>query len=143
MSRRLRVQHWVACLETRVVPPAGPNNFYDLLKVGYTHTIPPDAEFPWELRRLDLFARFVGGMGSVDFEIPVVWLDAPNGAKTVETFGPVRVTFRPGESVRDVVFRFHNVPIEGTGRHRISLRAVKPLRRQSLKSEFLMLTRLP
>jgi hypothetical protein len=44
---RLRVQHWIACLESHVEPPAGPRNFYNLFRVGYTHTALTDTEFPW------------------------------------------------------------------------------------------------
>ena len=68
MARRLRVQHWVACLEADVEPPAGVNNFYNLLQAGYVLTAPADAEFPWPLPRLDMFARFVGGVGTAEFE---------------------------------------------------------------------------
>jgi hypothetical protein len=135
MARRLRVQHWVACLEAAVEPPAGVNNFYNLLRVGYVHTAPADAEFPWPLPRLDMFARFVGGTGTAEFEARVAWLDAPEGIRRVVTYGPLRVAFRPGEPVRDTTFRFLNVPIEGAGRYRIQLWAVKPRRRLPLATE--------
>jgi hypothetical protein len=136
MARSLRVQHWVACLEAQVVPPAAPNNFYNLLRVGYVHAAPADTEFPWSLPRLEMFARFIGGRGVGDFEIRVIWVDAPGKPRTVDTFGPWRVSFRPGEPTRDVVFRLVNVPIDGPGRYRIVLRSVAP-RRSRLAIEFL------
>jgi hypothetical protein len=137
MARQLRVQHWVACLEAEVVPPAGPNNFYNLLRAGYVHQAPADTEFPWSLPRLEMFARFIGGRGAADFEIRMLWVDAPRRARTVETFGPWRVSFRPGEPTRDVVFRLRNVPIEGPGRYGIELRSVAPGKRKRLAIEYL------
>ena len=59
------------------------------------------------------------------------------GARTVETFGPWRVSFRPGEPTRDVVFRLRNVPIEGQGRYGIELRSVAPGKRKRLAIEYL------
>lgn len=46
MAKRPRVQHWIACHEVRVVPPAAVNNFYDLLWVGPVHALAADLEFP-------------------------------------------------------------------------------------------------
>jgi hypothetical protein len=137
MARLLRVQHWVACLEAHVEPPASVNNFYNLLRAGYVHSAPADAEFPWSLPRLDLFARFVGGRGTTEFEVRVAWLDAPEGIRRVGTYGPLRVAFRRGETVRDSVFRFRNVPVEGPGRYRVQLRSVKPRRKYPLATEYL------
>ncbi len=143
MSRQLRIQHWVACLESQVEPPAGPKNFYNLLRVGYTHSVPTETEFPWSLSQLDMFARFVGGTKVVEFETHVVWVDAPGGKRTVEIYGPFRVTFRHDEPVRDVVFRLRHVPIEGVGRYRILLRAIKPLRRRPLAAEYITVVQKP
>jgi hypothetical protein len=131
----------VACLESRVEPPAGPHNFYDLLRVGYTHAVPEGTEFPWVFPQLNLFARFFHGRGTVEFEAKVVWLDAPDGRRTIDFFGPMRVAFRPAEPVRDVVFRFQNLPVEGTGRYRIELRAIRPKRPRPLATEFLTVVR--
>jgi hypothetical protein len=136
MSRQLRIQHWVACLEAEVEPPAGPKNFYNLVRVGYTHTIRTDTEFPWSLSQLDMYARFVGGKKVAEFETHIVWVDAPGGPRTVEVYGPLLVTFRSDEPVRDVVFRFRRVLIEGVGRYRILLRAIKPRRRGALATEY-------
>jgi hypothetical protein len=137
MARRLRVQHWVACLGARVVPPAGVNNYYNLSQVGYVQAAPVDAEFPWSLPRLDLFARFVGGTGTAEFEVRVAWLDAPEGVRPVVYYGPLRVAFRSGEPVRDTAFRFLNVPIDGPGRYRIQLWSVRPRRRAPLAVEYI------
>ena len=143
MSRRLRVQHWVACLEAGVVPPAGPNNFYNLLRVGYTHTVPADTEFPWAFPRLDMFARFYGGKGTCEFEIRVDWIDALEGSRLIDFFGPFRVAFRPNEPARDVTFRLLNVPTGGVGRLEIVLLAIRPRRRPPLAREYVTVVRQP
>ncbi len=137
MARQLRVQHWIACLEARVDPPVGAQNFYNLLRVGHTHTAPVITEFPWAIPRLDMFARFVAGKGNVDFEIRMVWLDAPIKPRTVETFGPWRVHFRRAEPSRDVVFRLLNVPIDGPGRYRIALYSVARRKRPPIALDYL------
>ena len=137
MSRQLRIQHWVACLEAQVESPAGPKNFYNLLRAGYTHTVPTDTEFPWSLSKLDMFARFSGGRKIAEFETHVVWVDAPEGPRTVEVYGPLLVAFRSDEPVRDVVFRLRQVPIIGVGRYCILLKAIKPRRRRALASEYI------
>jgi hypothetical protein len=141
--RQLRVQHWVACLRAEVEPPVGVNNFYNLLRVGYAHPISADTEFPWALPRLDMFVRFVEGTGTAEFEVEIVWLDAPEGMRPITTFGMLHVTFRRGEPVRDTTFRFLNVPIEGEGRYLIRLWAVKPQLPRPLGDEFITLVRQP
>ena len=143
MRRRLRVQHWIACLEGRVEPPVGPNNFYNLLRVGYTYTIPADTEFPATIPQLDLFARFVGGTGTGEFEMRVVWIDDPVRPRAGEYYGPWRVMFRPGEPTRDVLFRLRHIPLRGPGRYRIELRSVRPRRRRPLGAEFIRVIHQP
>jgi hypothetical protein len=134
---RLRVQHWVACLEAQVEPPAGRRNYYNLLRIGYSHPTPIDTEFPWPLTQLDMFARFVSGKNVAEFEAQIVWVDALGGPRTGEIYGPLRVTFRPDEPVRDVVFRLRHIPIEGRGRYRIQLKAIKPRRQRLLAIEYI------
>lgn len=141
MARRLRVQHWVACLEARVEPPVGPQNFYNLLRVGYTYTGAADTEFPWSVRRMDMFARFVRGVGVAEFEIRLVWEDAPEGPREVENFGPWRIRFRPGDPTRDNVFRLLNVPIDGPGRYQLELQLVKSGRNRLLAIEYFRVVR--
>ena len=136
--RGLRVQHWVACLQAEVEPPVGVNNFYNLLRVGYVYTASADTEFPWVIPQLDLFARFVGGTGVGEFEIEVEWVDAPSFPRPIETFGPWRVAFRPGDATRDSIFRLHHLPMDGPGRYHIRLLAVKPRRRRLLATEYLL-----
>jgi hypothetical protein len=143
MARRPTVQHWIACLEVRVVPPVAVNNFYDLLRVGHVHTFSGDVEFPAAIPRLDMFARFVNGTGVAEFEAELVWLDALGGERVVETFGPFRVTFRPGEPLRDTVFRLLNVPLDGTGRYAVRLRIIRPHRRRPLADEYFTVVQLP
>jgi hypothetical protein len=138
MSRRFRVQHWVACLESQVVPPVAPDNFYDLLRVGYAHKVPADVEMPWTLPRLDMFTRLVGGTGVGDFEIRVFWIDAPEGHRLMDWYGPWRVSFRPGDPTRDMVFRLLNVPIDGLGRYSIRLYALTA-RKRRLATEYIWL----
>ncbi len=92
---RLRVEHWIACLESQVVPPAGPRNFYNLC---YELVILPQApigyvdDFPGRCHTLDMFVRFVGGSKTAeDFETRIVWLDAIGwAARQSETYGPFR-----------------------------------------------------
>ncbi|MCI0701372.1 MAG: hypothetical protein L0241_09860 [Planctomycetia bacterium] len=141
MSRRLAVQHWIASLEATVEPPAGINNFYNLLRVGHTHVLAPDTEFPTVLPRLDMFARFVNGSGVAEFEADVIWMDAPEGWRRTETYWPLRVAFRPGEPLRDTVFRLLGIPLEGVGRYRIDLRAIKPRKRSRLATEYFYVVR--
>lgn len=133
--RQLRLQHWVACLQAEVEPPAGANNFYNLLRVGYVYRAAEDTEFPWDIPQLDLFARFVDGVGAVDFEIEVEWADDPGRPAAVETYGPWRVTFRSGDPMRDAIFRLSHVPVGGLGWYHIRLLAVTP-RRRLLATEY-------
>lgn len=140
---RLVVQHWIACLETTIDPPAGVNNFYNLLRVGHTHLFGADTEFPATLPRVDMFVRFVNGTRTSEFEIRLWWLDAPGRPQRIETYGPFRVVFRPDEPLRDWVFRLLHLPLTGLGRYRIDLRAVKPRRQKSLATEYFYVVRLP
>lgn len=70
MSRpRPDVQLCVLCHTARRY---GPHPTWDLLGVDYTHTVPPDAEFPRYLPRLDLFVRFlVANLGPTDIAVRV------------------------------------------------------------------------
>jgi hypothetical protein len=131
----LRIQHWIACLESEVEPPAGAISNYHLRGVCSVYSVPSGTVFPRSIPRLDLFARFFSGAGSTDFEIRVFWLDAPGGKRRVETYPPVTVYFRDGESIRDHVFRLLNVPLEGPGRYVFRLRLLEP--RRVLADEFL------
>lgn len=139
---RVTVQHFVACIEARVVPPVGPHNFYDLLGVGYKHMVPPDAEPPWEIDLLDHFVRFVSGVGKAEFEIELVWLDAPEGRRRIDFFGPYTVAFRPTDQIRDTMFRIRRVPLDGAGRYRFRLWQIQP-RRRRLGTEFIHVSRSP
>jgi hypothetical protein len=141
--RRLKVLHWVVCLESQVVPPAAPNNFYNLLRVGYWHTAPASTEFPWSVVRLDFFVRFVNGIDVGEFEVRVDWLDAPEGSREMQTYGPFRVAFRPGEPVRDTVFRCLGVPMDGPGRYCFTLIDLHSQRSRRLASEYISVVRLP
>jgi hypothetical protein len=140
---RLVVQHWVACLEARVIPPVGVNNLYELLGVGHVHTFAADVEFPAVIPELNLFARFVSGVGVVQFEIEVVWLDAPGVERVIEAYPPQQITFRPNEPLRDSVFRFSNVPVEGTGRYSVRLHHLKARGRRVLANEYYSVVQLP
>jgi len=143
MKPRLAVQHWIACLEARVIPPVGVNNFYELLGAGHVHTFAADVEFPAIIPELNMFARFVNGRGAVQFEVEVIWLDAPGGERVVDSYPPYQVTFRPNEPLRDTVFRLANVPIDGTGRYSVRLSRLKRRSRQLLSDEFFSVVRLP
>ncbi|MBN9122408.1 MAG: hypothetical protein J0I06_25245 [Planctomycetes bacterium] len=140
---RLTVQHWIACLEARVVPPVGVNNFYELLGVGYVHTFAGDVEFPAVVPELNMFARFVNGKGVAQLEIEVFWLDAPEGERLVNYYPPYQITFRQNEPLRDFVFRLANVPVCGTGRHSICLYRSKRRDRVVLSSEYFSVVQLP
>ena len=118
---RLSVQHWIACLGARVVPPVGVNNFYNLFGVGHVHTFAGDVEFPAGIPGVNIFARFLNGTGVARLEVDVLWIDAPEGERLVNYYPPYQITFRPNEPLRDYVFRLANVPVGGTGRHSIRL----------------------
>jgi hypothetical protein len=143
MKSRLAVQHWIACLEARVIPPVGVNNLYELLGVGHVHTFAADVEFPAVIPELNLFARFVNGTGVVQFEVEVIWIDAPKRERVVDTYPPHQVTFRHNEALRDTVFRLANVPIEGTGRYAVRLNRLKRRGRQILSDEYFSVVQLP
>jgi hypothetical protein len=136
MARKFRVQHWIACREAQFVAQEGWIHPYDILGVSYTHVVPADTEFPREIERLDLFARFVDGRGSREFEVEVVWVDGPAGRKDVDTYGPFTVFFRFDQHVRSYVFRLLNVPLPGAGRYRAHLWVVTARGRVMLATEF-------
>src|SRR5262245_38855699 len=133
---RLTVQHWIACLEVQVEPPAAVYNFYNLLRVGPLHTVSPDTEFPASFTQLDMFARFLNGVGVWEFEVDVLWVDSPKGLEEVAIYGPQTIHFRQGQPVRDYRFRLNNVPIPGIGRYRVRLWAIRRGRRRPLAVEY-------
>ncbi len=144
MNPRIAVQHWVACLGAQVEPPVGVNNFYNLLGVGHVHTFAGDVEFPAALSELGMFARFVNGAGVARFEVQVIWLDAPEGVRVIDGIGPLQITFRPGEPLRDTVFRFRNIPIDGTGRYVLKLNQLRSRgRHRELANEYFSVVQLP
>jgi hypothetical protein len=144
MARRhLRVLSWVACSKSEIVPPAAPDNFYNLFEVGYYRKISADTEFPWSIARLDLYARFADGTSVRDFEVRVDWLDAPEGLRQMQTYGPFRVAFRSGVLVRETVFRCLGVPIDGPGRFRIALIYLRHQRRLRLAVDYIYVEHRP
>jgi hypothetical protein len=140
---RLVVQHWIACLETQFEFSGAWLHPYNLLGVSYTYTVAADVEFPCEIPRLDLFARFFYGRGTREFEIEVHRTDAPNGPEWVETYGPFTVFFRRDQTARNYVFRLQNFPLPGPGRYQTLLRMVKPRRRRPLAEEFFEVVQTP
>lgn len=104
MKAKLAVRHWLACQSAQVEAPAGVSNLYNLFGVGHTHAVAGDVEFPSVLPELSVFARFVNGTGVAQFEVEVLWLDAPEGTRVVDFFGPLQITFRPNEPLRDTCF---------------------------------------
>ena len=74
----------------------GPDTFRTLESVGYLYQIPPDTEFPAELR-FWLYARFIwtgGGDGFRSFAIEADWLDSPVGQPWSARFRTGRVRIR-------------------------------------------------
>ncbi len=140
---RLVVQHWIACLKARVIPPVGTRNFYDLLGVGHFHTFAGDVEFPAVIPELNMLARFVDGTGVGRFEIEVFWLDAPEGERSVNYYPPYQVTFRPNEPLRDYVFRLWNVPVVGAGRYSVRLFRTGRRVRKVIANEYFFVEQLP
>src|SRR5436305_1295491 len=130
----LRVQHWIASLGSETSTPTGGPSRYDLHGVSYTYTVPIGTSFPGSVPLLCMFARFFGGSGTKEFEVSVSWLDAPDGPRRLETYGPIAVCFQPDVPVRDYSVRLRNVPLHGPGRYRIRLRMLKP--RRVLADEF-------
>jgi hypothetical protein len=136
MARRLTVHYWVRALGSRVQPPAGPNNPYDLFGISYVHPVPAGAGPFDPIERVDMFARFFNGRGIWVFEIDIVWVDAPHRPRVVERYWPLQVHFRHSEPVRDFVFVLRNIPVPGLGRYRILLRAMTPFRRRPLATDY-------
>ena len=143
MARRLVVRHWMMTLGTRVRPPVGPNNPYDLFAVSYVHPVPAGTDQIEPLARVDMFARFFHGRGTWEFETEVVWVDGPDGVESLVNYGPHTVAFRRGQPVRDFVFVLRNVPLPGEGRYRLYLWAIKPRRRRPLATEYFEVVRQP
>ena len=79
---------------------------------------------PRMVKSLQLFARFFGGDGPLDFEIQQWWMDDPTAGEEgtqVEVYGPHTVHFRSTEPVRDFVFSLNAVPLVGVGRYQFRL----------------------
>ena len=140
---RFAVRHWVACLEARFGWRDEWVHCYDLLGVSYTHTVPADTEFPCELSRLDLFARFFNGRGTREFEVAIIWADGPRGPELIETYGPFTVHFPFGQPARNYVFRLRNIALLGPGRYQARLKMIRPRRRRQLAVEFFEVTIQP
>jgi hypothetical protein len=119
------------------------SNFYELLGVGHVHTFAADVEFPAVIPELNMFARFVNGAGVKQFEVEVLWLDAPEGERLVNYYPPYQVTFRPNEPLRDYVFRLANIPVGGTGHHAIRLFWSRRRGRTVLANEYFDVVQLP
>ena len=143
MDCRESIQHWIACLDSQVVPPAAPNNFYNLLGVGHVHIFAGDVEFPAVIPELTMFARFGNGKGAVVFEVELVWFDPSGGVRSVENLGFNQVTFRAGEFRRDVAFRYWNVPIAGVGEYAVRLSRHRSRRLRVLANEYFSVEQLP
>lgn len=142
MSRTLEVQHWVASLEARAVPPVSQFNAYDLMSVGYYYWAEEDVEFPWVLPRLDMYARFVNGVGTEVFEVRIRRLAGPRSMRRTTIYGPHSVAFRPGQAVRDTLFRLLRVPFAGEGLHRIQLVHLTDERASLLATEYITVGRV-
>ena len=135
------IQHWLFCDDARVLPPAMPNNRYQLNGVSYRVAVSPatDRASSGAKRVKDIcqFARFFGGGGPHEFEIEVVWHDDPEESEApIETYGPYSIFFREGEPTRDYVFRLLNFPIEGPGRYSVRLIPLADLDRDALAVEY-------
>ncbi len=120
MGRRVSVHHFVANLTTT---QSGPHPTSNLLGVDYWYDVPPDAEFPRTIGRMDLFTRFyLLRAKPVEFFIRVLWLDAPQRSRSeIGRFGPYTVGFKFDETVHDHVFKVFNIRLQGAGRHTIRL----------------------
>ena len=131
------VHHWLVCRRGKAQSPVGPLNPYTLRGVSYRYVIPAtiglSAVDPYPAKLVCVFARFYGGEGPVDFEIHVQWIDDPATVKSArakpEVYGPFTVHFRPGEAVRDFLFRLRNVPLYGIGRYAVRLIPVSSKKR--------------
>ena len=144
MSRpRLSVQHWVMSLAARPVPPVSPSNAYDLLSVGYYHWAEADTEFPWVVPQIDMYARLVNGIGTAEFEVRILRLAGPRSLRRTVTYGPHVVAFRPGQPVRDTLFRLRKVQFDGEGLHRLQLVWLHRQKAILLANEYITVGRVP
>jgi hypothetical protein len=140
---KMRVHHWIACLHCEVDGPAGPDNLYNLRRVGYRYVAAPETEFPWTIEKLDLLARFFGAEGTRQFEVQVVWADAPWQPQVVATYGPIVVQFRPGDPVRDFLFRVGKVSFPGRGRYHVRLFEIRGHRLKRRATEYIEVSHQP
>lgn len=121
MSRRVSVHHF---LLTEVTKPHNTSwRRSDLFGVSYWVDVPEDTEFPRTLPRLQLFTRFyLNRARPTDFRVRVVWLDRPDDVEVeIGSFGPFTMPFARSATVHDCSFNLHNIPLRGTGRHRVAL----------------------
>jgi hypothetical protein len=130
-------------MEARPVPPVNPFNAYDLLNVGYYYWAEADTEFPWIVPQIDLYARFVNGVGTVEVEVRIRRLAGPRAARRATTYGPHAVAFRPGQAVRDTLFRLRRVQFDGEGLHSFQLVRLAPPKAYLLATEYITIGRTP
>ncbi|HYH64453.1 MAG TPA: hypothetical protein VD866_07120 [Urbifossiella sp.] len=117
------VRHFIACLAAPWEGTPGPDTFRTLESVGYFHQIPPDTEFPAELR-FWLYTRFFwtgGGDGDRTFAIEVHWLDAPSGQPWSARFLTGRVRITAGRAVTSTAWPIGPILFPGEGRYEFRL----------------------
>jgi hypothetical protein len=90
--------------------------------VDYTFTLPPDAEFPRIIARMDLFVRFfVAGVGVTQVEVRVIRLNDDGSVYQQVTAYPFTVNFAPTDRVREMSFRLPNVRLTGEGLYAVRI----------------------
>lgn len=110
------VKHFIACRNREWDDRPGSDVLETLEGVGYTYTVPPDAEFP-ELT-FYLYTRFYlvnNVSGERTFTIEAHWHDAPGGSRLWTTYPGGTIRFREDLPVRNVVFAMSDLQLPGRG----------------------------
>ena len=144
MGKRLDVHY---CVQNALTRRYGPTQVSDLLGVDYHYAVPPDTEFPKEIRHMDLFTRFfLAGVGPTELAIRITRYDGEGEILEVVNDYRFLVPFVPSMRVYDHVFRLTDIRLTGTGMYSIRIgRRVrhrwKGLRWRKLGTEFFEVTR--
>jgi hypothetical protein len=78
----------MACLSATWDGPAGPETHRLLEGVSFIYTVPSNAEAPYEILEMWLYARLDTAEKTEDshpFRVRLVWHDSPNGRREVWT----------------------------------------------------------
>lgn len=117
------MQHFLVCQDAPWLGAPGPRTLRILEGVGYTYSVPSDAECPelgfWAYVRLHLLNDVSGFR---ELWIDVEWLDAPEGDRLIASQQLGRVDFRPDRPVIEQAFRLNPLIFPARGRYAFRLK---------------------